>query len=237
MPTLKLHQRRRTTRMGPYSRPHALTMIDGRCRVARVMRDFAKELEAARRRHPDAGAAGLDPRGEPQERAAGDAGGPDPGQHIDRLRLRDPDLSRLVEQSASRPRGARSEGAGAEGAEAGRVPVGRRRSRSVELHRGDRSPRPCSGDGSRARAGRRGGWSRRRSSACRARGSRAAGVPGADRAGGAADQAGHGGVGSSRAGDRRRAARARPSGFTWRRSGPSSPAGETAWRRASVAWC
>lgn len=46
MTTLKLHQRRRTTRMGPYSRPHALTMIDGRCRAARVMRDFAKELEA-----------------------------------------------------------------------------------------------------------------------------------------------------------------------------------------------
>ena len=45
MPTLKLHQRRRTSRLGPYSKPHALTMVDGRCRVARVMRDFAKELE------------------------------------------------------------------------------------------------------------------------------------------------------------------------------------------------
>jgi hypothetical protein len=44
MATLKLHQRRRRPRLGPYSKPHALTGIDGRCRVARAVREFAREL-------------------------------------------------------------------------------------------------------------------------------------------------------------------------------------------------
>jgi hypothetical protein len=44
MATLKLHQRRRRPRLGPYSKPHALTTVDGRCRVARHIREFAAEL-------------------------------------------------------------------------------------------------------------------------------------------------------------------------------------------------
>jgi hypothetical protein len=44
MPTLKLNQRRRRPRLGPYSKPHALTTVDGRCRVARTIREFAHEL-------------------------------------------------------------------------------------------------------------------------------------------------------------------------------------------------
>jgi hypothetical protein len=44
MPTLKLNQRRRRPRLGPYSKPHALTTVDGRCRVARTIREFAQEL-------------------------------------------------------------------------------------------------------------------------------------------------------------------------------------------------
>jgi hypothetical protein len=46
MPTLKLHQRRKRPRLGPYSTKHALTSIDGRCRVALTMREFTRELEA-----------------------------------------------------------------------------------------------------------------------------------------------------------------------------------------------
>jgi hypothetical protein len=44
MPTLKLHQRRRRPRLGPSSKPHALTTVDGRCRMARTIREFAHEL-------------------------------------------------------------------------------------------------------------------------------------------------------------------------------------------------
>jgi hypothetical protein len=46
MATLKLKQGRRRPRLGPYSRPHALTTVDGRCRVARTIREFAQALVA-----------------------------------------------------------------------------------------------------------------------------------------------------------------------------------------------
>jgi hypothetical protein len=44
MTTLHLKQRRKRKRLGPYSRPNALTTVDGRCRVARTIREFAQEL-------------------------------------------------------------------------------------------------------------------------------------------------------------------------------------------------
>jgi hypothetical protein len=46
MATLKLNQRRKRPRLGPYSKKEALTSIDGRCRVARTIREFARELVA-----------------------------------------------------------------------------------------------------------------------------------------------------------------------------------------------
>jgi hypothetical protein len=46
MATLKLHQRRKRPRLGPYSKPHALTSVDGRCRAARTIGEFAHELSA-----------------------------------------------------------------------------------------------------------------------------------------------------------------------------------------------
>ena len=105
-------------------------MVDGRCRVARVIRDFAKELE----RHV--------------------GGNPTPAQQVlireaalknaklamlaDQIldstaptTTGDPDLPRLEQQPAPRPRGARVEGAGAEGAAAGRLPVGEEGARRV----------------------------------------------------------------------------------------------------------
>jgi hypothetical protein len=46
MATLKLRQHRKLRRLGPYSKPSALTSIDGRCRIARTVREFAHELSA-----------------------------------------------------------------------------------------------------------------------------------------------------------------------------------------------
>jgi hypothetical protein len=43
MATLHLKQRRKRRRYGPSSKPHALTTVDGRCRVARTIREFAHE--------------------------------------------------------------------------------------------------------------------------------------------------------------------------------------------------
>jgi hypothetical protein len=44
MAIMKLKQRRRRPRHGPYSKPSALTNIDGRCRIARTVKEFAQEL-------------------------------------------------------------------------------------------------------------------------------------------------------------------------------------------------
>jgi hypothetical protein len=46
MATLKLRQRRRRPRLGPYSTKQALISIDGRCAIARATRQFAQELVA-----------------------------------------------------------------------------------------------------------------------------------------------------------------------------------------------
>jgi hypothetical protein len=46
MATLHLKQRRKRRRYGPYTKSHGLTTVDGRCRVARCIREFARELEA-----------------------------------------------------------------------------------------------------------------------------------------------------------------------------------------------
>jgi hypothetical protein len=45
MATLKLHQRRKRPRLGPFSSKQSLISVDGRCSVARAIRDFARELE------------------------------------------------------------------------------------------------------------------------------------------------------------------------------------------------
>jgi hypothetical protein len=45
MATLPLKQRRKRRRYGPYTKSHGLTTVDGRCRVARNIREFARELE------------------------------------------------------------------------------------------------------------------------------------------------------------------------------------------------
>jgi hypothetical protein len=52
MATLHLKQRRKRRRYGPYTKSHGLTTVDGRCRVARVIRELARELEAHLGREP-----------------------------------------------------------------------------------------------------------------------------------------------------------------------------------------
>jgi hypothetical protein len=45
MAAILLKPRKKRPCLGPYSRRNNLTSVDGRCRVARCMRDFARELE------------------------------------------------------------------------------------------------------------------------------------------------------------------------------------------------
>jgi hypothetical protein len=55
MPTLKLSQRRKRPRLGPFSSKQSLLSVDGRCSAARAIREFARDLERQLGGEPTAG--------------------------------------------------------------------------------------------------------------------------------------------------------------------------------------